>query len=166
MSKPETHPRDQIAALLIYGTNVSQAILEMLSIQFELFFEELDRQHSAVGSARLAWTTLASSIGGNRVLIAPASYPEGATRVLKDLLDRVRRGVSMLSRRAQRPPGFSRLALEHLEWIAREVGSSGVTRLVFLTGGEAVTISQAVLRNLRRLNEPEEPTGRTDVRSR
>ncbi len=72
----------------------------------------------------------------------------------------------MLSRRPERPPGFTRLALQHLEWIARAISSAGVDRVVFFAHGIAETISQTTLKNLVTLNEGKSPRGGGDVRRR
>ncbi len=163
---PETLDPDHVVALLVYGPDISKSVLEMMSIQFELFCEELDREQSGADSAQFTWKTLDPSFAGNRVLVAPHNAPRGAGRTIETLLDRARRGISTLTRRPKRPPGFTRLALEHLEWIARAITSVGVDRVVFFAGGIAETISQATLNNLQTLNEDAGPGGKNDIRRR
>ncbi len=100
--------------------------------------------------------------------MAPDPLPDAAAaRTAGRILERARRGISVLSARAMRPPGFTQLALGHLEWIAWTVQSSVEDRLVFYAGGMAQRTSQATLKNLEILNERVSPRmGRTFLTDR
>lgn len=166
VSQTPTLP-DYVAVLLVYGPDIPKGVLEMLSVQLELLLEEFDREEKASGAVRFDGKTVDPSFDGDRVVVAPSSPPSGAeARTAGRILERVRRGVSVLNSRPVRPPVFTRLALQHLKWITSAIDSPGVDRIVILTGGMAETSSRATLSNLRTLSDGSGRSGRRDVRSR
>lgn len=166
VSQTPTLP-DYVAVLLVYGPDIPKGVLEMLSVQLELLLEEFDREESANDAVEFDWKTVDPSFHGNRVVVAPSSPPSGAeARTAGRIVERIRRGVSVLNSRPVRPPAFTRLALQHLEWIASAIDSPGVDRIMILSGGMAETISRATLSNLRTLSDGSGRSGQRDVRSR
>jgi len=146
---PDPRRSPHVAAVQVYGSDVPESALEMMSIQVELLLEELDRALAGSGSARYNWETVDPTFAGDRVLVAPTPLPEHETRPVEAILERARRGISMITLHPRRPPGFTRLALQHLEWIARTIELPGVTRLGFFAAGESAIISRSTLENLR-----------------
>ncbi len=148
---PDPRRSPHAAAILVYGSDVPESELEMMSIQLELLLEELDRAAARSASPRYNWETVDPTFAGDRVLVAPSPLPEHETRAVEAILDRARRAISMITRHPRRPPGFSRLALQHLEWIARSIELPGITRFGYFASEESVFISRATLENLRAL---------------
>lgn len=148
--EPEPQPRAHVAGLQVYGSDVSRDLLETLSVQLGLFLEELDRAESGADSPRFDWRTADPSFRGNRVLVAPTALPTGSpARSADPILERARRGISMLYGRPVRPPGFTEESLTYLAWMASAFESPGVARLVFFAVGRTAVVSHATLENLR-----------------
>lgn len=134
----------------MYGSDVSQEVLNTLSVQLGLFIEEVDRAESNADSPRFDWRMVDPSFRDNRILIAPTPPPRGAAARSADrILKRARQGISMLYGRPVRPPGFTESALKYLEWMTSAFNSPGVDRLVFIAVGRTAGISSETHRNIR-----------------
>ena len=156
---PEADPerRTCTGALLVYGSDVPGRTFEMLGVQLELLLGELDRSMARAETSQFNWKTPGPPHPGQRVLIAPDPVPRGrAAGTASRILERARRGISVLTAGPRRPPMFTDAALEHLEWIARAIENEEISRLAFYADGMQEEITALTLSNLRRVIERQE----------
>lgn len=159
MSQSDRSRQGYIAAVMVYGPDVSEDVLDMLSVQLELFLEELDRAASESDSPRFRWTTVEPSFDGDWVLVSPTPEPTGAAaRTAARVMDNAHRGISLLTGRPQPPPGFTTVGLTHLAWLASALWHPGVDRLIFYAGWEQTEITLLTLKHLQSLVE-KDPAG-------
>ena len=145
-------PRD-IAALLVFGTDVSGGLLEDLGIQFELFLESVDRGPDPDREPAYRWSVSDPSFRGQRVLVE-ASPVEGSgsrQRPVGLILDEVRQGIALLGGSPRRPPTFNDASLDHLARLAAAVERPDVRRMAYYANRESELITAATLANLRDL---------------
>ncbi len=149
MRESEPQPPGHVGALLVHGSTVGRETLEMLSIQLELFLDELDRSLFQAASERFNWQTLLPSDHESRILVVPEFIPQGAAAAsAARVLHHARMGIAMITSGPRRPPMFTQPALEHLQWIARVIEEHGVTRLRFHVGGTHVDITRSTITHL------------------
>ena len=151
MTRIEPDPPRDIAALLVFGTEVDEDLLEELSIQFELFLEGVDQGLDPEGGPDYDWSLADPSFRGQRILMAPAPAEDSAVRrrPVRTILDEARQGIALLTGSTRRPPTFSDETLDHLEAMATALERPGVSRMAFYANRESELITMATLANLR-----------------
>lgn len=151
MSRIAPDPPRDIAALLVFGTEVEKDLLEDLSVQLELFLESVDRGLDPEGGADYEWRLADPSFRGQRILVEPAPAEEGAVRrrPVRTILDKARQGIALLTGSTRRPPTFNEAALDHLEAITAHIERPGIIRMAFYANRESELMTEGTLANLR-----------------
>ena len=151
MSRIAPDPPGDIAALLVFGRDVEVALLEELSVRFELFLEAVDRGLDPEGGPDYEWNTADPSFRGRRILVEPAPAQDDSVRrrPVRTILDEARQGIALLTGSTRRPPTFSDAALDHLEAIASHVERPEITRMAFYANRESELMTEGTLANLR-----------------
>lgn len=153
MARSEPDPPREIAGLLVFGSGVTDALLESLSVQFELFLESVDRGLGSDAAPAYEWRVVDPDFRGRRILVKPEVGAGGraGARPVRLILSEARRGIALISGSPRRPPFFDQASLDHLTAIAEVVEGSGVKRLAFYANRESEPITEATLANLRTL---------------
>lgn len=157
MSRIEPDPPRDIAGLLVFGSQVSDGLLEELSVQFELFLESVDRGLGSDDLPHYRWELVDPTFRGRRVLMKPVASKavsgRSGARPVRLILSEARQGIALIGGSPRRPPSFNQASLDHLTSIAEVAERPGVSRLAFYANRESEPITTGTLANLRRLGK-------------